>query len=233
MRTNFSVLTIVCAAIVLNCSGTITVAQTPVAIVEEVQGAPPGVDFMDYLDKGKVISLGTSGSLLLGYLKSCQRESINGGTVTVGIEQSEVVGGRVERNKIACEASKMQLSAELAAQSGAMVFRDIARSNGQQRQQAKPQFTLYGLSPIVEMRSKDKVVIERVDQPGEKYEIDGNQSLIRGAYYDFAVAQQTLTAGGVYRASSGNLGVLFRIDPSAQPGATPIAGRLLRLPLKR
>lgn len=50
---------------------------------------------MDYVEPGQVIRLGAADGLVLGYLKSCWRETITGGTVTVGTEQSQVAGGEV------------------------------------------------------------------------------------------------------------------------------------------
>ncbi len=102
-------------------------AQTPAAVVEEVGGGVTGVQFMDYVEPGQVIRLGGHDRIVLGYLKSCWRETITGGTVTVGAEQSEVAGGEVVRAKIACEGGKMMLSAELAGKSGAMVFRQVPK----------------------------------------------------------------------------------------------------------
>src|SRR5262249_23532857 len=58
---------------------------------------------MDYVDPGQVIRLGAHDRIVLGYLRSCWRETISGGTVTVGTEQSEVAGGEVARDKVACE----------------------------------------------------------------------------------------------------------------------------------
>src|SRR5262249_19207601 len=70
-------------------------AQAPVAVVEDVSGKTAGVEFMDYVAAGKVIKLGAHDTIVLGYLKSCWRETITAGTVTIGTEQSEVQNGRV------------------------------------------------------------------------------------------------------------------------------------------
>ena len=72
-------------------------AQSPAAVVEEIQGSVPGIAFMDYVEPGKIIRLGAHDRIVLGYLKSCWRETISGGTVTVGPEQSEVAGGEMAR----------------------------------------------------------------------------------------------------------------------------------------
>src|ERR1700730_8806019 len=67
-------------------------APIPVALVEEVSGAPAGVEFMDYVETGKTIELGARGGIVLSYLNACVRETISGGTVTVGTGQSDVQG---------------------------------------------------------------------------------------------------------------------------------------------
>ena len=224
-----------CVRIGLGLAGLLIVtataaAQSPVAIVEDVSDRAAGVEFMDYVAKGKVIKLSGGGKLVLGYLKSCWRETISGGTVTIGDDQSEIQGGTAERVKVACEAAKMQLTAELASKSGAMAFRDMPKNTRPSLTQLRPQFTLYGQAPLVEVAKGSTVVIERVDKPGERYEIDGNAvKLVRGSFYDFAQDNKNLVPAGVYTASSGSVKLLFQVDPDAQPGQTPAAGRLIRL----
>jgi hypothetical protein len=195
-------------------------AETPVAIVEEISGSPAGIEFMDYVYAGKVVRLGSHDSIVLSYLDSCWREKITGGTITIGSEQSLVEGGKVERTKIVCDAGKMLLTAELAGKNAAMVFRAPQR----------PEFTLYGLSPIVEVNPGSTLLIERLDQSGERYEVViTDKQLQHGTFYDLAKAHESLTAGGIYRASAGTQQLVFKIDANAKPGMAPIAGRLLRL----
>lgn len=205
-----------------------TSAQSPAAVVEEIQGSVPGVQFMDYVDPGQVIRLGAHDRIVLGYLKSCWRESISGGTVTVGTEQSEVAGGEVTRAKVACEGGKMMLSAELAGKSGAMVFRQAPKP--QAAALPHPEFTLYGLSPVFEVRPPGKLVVERLDQPGERHEIAVTEAqLTRGAFLDFAKSGVVLAPGGIYRAKLADREIVFKIDPGAKPGDAPLVGRLARL----
>jgi len=200
-------------------------AQAPVAIVEDVTGAPSGVEFMDYVAAGKVIRLGPAETIVLGYIKSCWRETITGGTITVGAEQSEVVASKVERAKVGCDASKIRLTSQQADKSGAMVFRERPRPG----KTSQPELTLYGLSPLVDARGGGTLVIERLDQPGERHEVAiGGALLVRGAFYDFAKAGKELTAGGIYRASVGAQQIVFKVDPRAKAGQAPIIGRLLR-----
>jgi hypothetical protein len=203
-------------------------AQSPAAVVEEVQGSVPGIQFMDYVDPGQVIRLGAHDRIVLGYLNSCWRETISGGTVTVGTEQSDVAGGDVVRAKVECEGGKMLLSAELAGKSGAMVFRQAPKS--QAVAAPHPEFTLYGLSPVFEVRPPGKLVVERLDQLGERREITVTErELVRGAFLDFAKAGVALAPGGVYRAKFADQEIVFKIDPDAKPGDAPLVGRLARV----
>jgi hypothetical protein len=187
---------------------------------------------MDYVVPGQVIRLGPRDHIVLGYLKSCWRETIDGGTVTVGDDQSEVAGGQVERAKVACEGGKMMLSAELAGKSGAMVFRQAPKL--QAAALPHPEFTLYGLSPVFEVRPPGTLVLERLDQRGERHEIAvTEQQLVRGAFLDCAKAGVALAPGGLYRAKLADQEIVFKIDPDAKPGAAPLAGRLARLQARR
>jgi len=97
-------------------------AQSPAAIVEDVKGSASGVQFMDYLAPGKVIRLGADDSIVLDYLKSCWREPITGGTITVGIEQSEVESGKVQRTRTQCDAGRIQLAPHRRTRAPAWCF---------------------------------------------------------------------------------------------------------------
>ena len=112
-------------------------AQAPVALVEEVRGNPAGVEFMDYVNMGHVIKLGPQDTIVLSYLKSCWRETIRGGTVTVGAEQSDVTGGTVDRVKVGCDGGKMELATAQSKQSAAMVFRKAPGPNTPPKPQVK------------------------------------------------------------------------------------------------
>ena len=200
------------------------------ALVEDVTGTSAGVEFMDYVEPGKVIRLNPQDSIVLSYLYSCVRETITGGVITVGLEHSEVQSGKVERVSTACDAGRMILTAELASQSAAAVVRAPEIKQGQSESPSSPQFTLYGLSPMVDAgRGEGSVEIMRVDKAGERYVLTiGTPRSLYGAYYDFAAEGKALAAGGVYRATFGGQSITFKIDPSAKPGKVPIVGRLVR-----
>jgi hypothetical protein len=100
-------------------------AQRPVAVVEEVKGKVVGVEFMDYVTPGTVIKLGPKGSIVLGYMKSCWRETITGGTVVVGVEQSLVHLAEIERVKVDCGASQPLID-QRTRESAGTVFRGVS-----------------------------------------------------------------------------------------------------------
>lgn len=201
-------------------------AQTPVAIVEHVQSKTAAVEFMDYLAAGRVIKLASADVIVLGYMKSCWRERISAGTITVGLDQSSVAGGKVERTKVACDPGKMRLSSEQAQRSGAMTFRGAPGSSGL----PTPDLTIHALSPVVEVKTPGKLIFERLDSGGEKLEIEvAAHSLLRGAFFDLAKAGKSLKAGGIYRARMGESQLVFEVDGFALSGEAPIIGRLLRL----
>ena len=211
-------------------------AQGPAAVVEEVSGKSTGVEFMDYVTPGKVIRLGRQDTIVLGYLKSCWRETIVGGTVTVGTEQSDVQGGKVERTQVKCDAGRMQLSAGQAVQSAGYVSRNIelpGREAGALERQkpagtVEPQITLYGRVPTIELGAGGTLVVERIDVPGEKFEIAvSSRQLTRGLFFDLAKANRLLAAGGLYRATFGTKQVVFKIAPDAK-ASVPVVARLLR-----
>ena len=103
-------------------------AGSPVAIVEEVSGTVSGVELLEYVDSGRSIKLGAKGTVVLGYLKSCVRETISGGSVTVGKKQSTVQGGKVTRERVECGGGKLQLTPEQANNTAVMVFRKAPRA---------------------------------------------------------------------------------------------------------
>ncbi|MGY8665828.1 hypothetical protein Q3C01_26220 [Bradyrhizobium sp. UFLA05-109] len=201
-------------------------AETPAAIVEDVQGKVDGVEFMDYVAPGKVIKLGPKGTLVLGYLKSCWRETITGGVVLVGAEQSSVQLGDVQRVKVPCDANAAQLSEREANQSAATTFRNVRVDT---KGPPATLTTIYGVSPLIQAKSGGTLVVERTDGKEPTITVPlKSDSLVAGKFYDFAKAGKTLTPGGTYLATLGARRYTFQVDAHATSSATPIVGRLLR-----
>jgi hypothetical protein len=199
------------------------VAEPPVALVEELQGKVTGAEFMDYVTPGQVIKIGPGGAMVLSYLKSCRRETISGiGTVIVGSDASKVHLSDVKDETIACDADHAHATVRETSEAAATIVRGLAALPA-------PQVTLYGASPIFGAAGRGTLVLERLDEPGErqKIEIGGNQ--IKGRFFDFAGSNRQLTPGGTYLARFKETAIVFRIDPQAKGGATPMLGRLLQM----
>ena len=219
--------TSILAAAAVLASITSSAAQSPVAIVEDVKGKVAGVEFMDYVAPGKVIKLGADGAVVLSYMTSCWRETIKGGVAIVGTEESKTSLGEVSREKVACDNKRAQLSDREASQSAATTFRSI---EPKKQEVAAQQPVIYGLSPIIELAQPGKVVIERIDVPGERIEATlSAKMLVKGKFYDLAAAGKSLMPGGTYAATLGSRKTVFKVDALARPGASPIVGRLVRL----
>jgi len=201
-------------------------AEPPVAVVEEVSGKVTGAEFMDYVAPKAVIKIGAGGSIVLSYMQSCRRETISGiGTVIVGTEESVVHLAEVKAEKTACDSNQSHAINRATSEVAATVMRSVVPINTL----PKPQLTLYGTSPLVQAKGRGTLVMERLDVTGERQQIDLDGKQLRGRFFDFASANRALAPGGVYAATFGASKIVFRVDPWAHPGATPIVGRLLRM----
>jgi len=184
------------------CLAAPALAETPAAIVEDVQGKVDGIAFMDYVAPGKIIKLGPKASITLSYLKSCQREIISEGVVLVGAEQSTVQLGEVKREKVPCDTNAAKLSEREANQSAATTFRTM-RSDAKGAPPAKLP-TLYGVAPLIQAKSGSTLVIERTDGKEPTISVPlKSEIMVGGKFYDFAKAGKTLTPGGSYLAILG------------------------------
>jgi hypothetical protein len=202
----------------------------PTALVEDVKSASADIEFMDYVGTGQVIKLEPKDVLVLSYLKSCEHETITGGTVRVGMDKSDVEGGKVARSKVPCNGGNMKLSAQQANASGASSFR---------LQNASFDPTIYGLPPVVQipkMRTGEArlLVIERQvngqAKPNERFAVELDEQLANGGFYDLAKSNTRLKRGAIYTATLGSRKMTFKVDAKAKSGKTPVVSRLLRFP---
>ena len=198
----------------------------PTALVEDVQSASADVEFMDYVGTGQVIRLEPSDLLVLSYLRSCEHETITGGTVRVGSEKSQVEGGKIVRRKVPCNGGNMKLSARQANASAASSFR---------LQEASFEPTVYALPPVVQipkMGTGDSrtLVIERTNRPSERFALEIDESLASGGFYDLGKTGTRLRRGALYTATLGSRKLTFKVADKAKTGKAPVVSRLLRFP---
>jgi hypothetical protein len=196
----------------------------PIAIVEDVKSTTADVEFMDYVGNGQVIRLGAGDVLVLSYLKSCAHETITGGTVTVGMDKSEVRDGQVVRTKVPCDGGKIQLTSAQANASAASAFR---------LQSADTEPTLFARTPVVQLPKglapdERTLTLRRTDRAGERRELRLDDAAAASGVYDLARQNVSLTRGATYEAGIGGRKLTFRVDPKAKTGAAPVVSRLLR-----
>jgi hypothetical protein len=208
---------------------------TVAALVEDVKSATASVEFMDYVGPGQVIALAPGDLLVLSYFKSCQHETITGGTVRIGSEKSEVEGGNVVRITVPCNGGTMKLSAQQANASGASSFR---------LQNATFETTVHALPPVIEIPKMHAgenrtLVIERVNRPKERITVEIEDAVASGGgFYDLAKTGTQLRRGALYAVSLGDRTLNFRVDARAKLAKigsktgkkTPMLSRLLRFP---
>ena len=130
----------------------------------------------------------------------------------------------VNGTKTECDSAQAHATTRETSDVAATVVRSLAKDAS-----ASPQLTLYGTSPLVEAKGRGTLVFDRLDQKGERqqFELTGNQ--LKGKFYDLAGTSKSLTPGGTYAATFASRRIVFRVDPQAKPGPTPIVGRLLRM----
>jgi hypothetical protein len=202
-------------------------AEMPVAVVEDVQGKVTGAEFMDYVVPGHIIKLGPGGKVVLGYMKSCWRETISGvGTVIVGSEQSAVHLADFKAEKVACDPTQAQRIGQELGESAATVVRSLKEDP----KKGPPPLVLHGQSPIVSIPERGKLVVERLDVKGERYVVDlANAQPTGRRFYDLSRSNIALKPGGAYSVTLNSKFAAFVVDPNATPGAGPVIGRLVTL----
>jgi hypothetical protein len=195
----------------------------PTALVEDVKSTTADIEFMDYVGKGQTIKLGAGEVLVLSYLKSCEHETITGGTVVVGADHSEVQDGQIVRATVPCDGGKIRLSAQEASKSAASAFR---------LQSAEIHPLLFARSPAVKLPKladdERTLLIERTGKHHERHEIKLADADVAAGFYDLGAANLSLAPGGVYEASIGDHKAAFQIDAKAKAGPAPIVSRLVR-----
>lgn len=193
-------------------------AATPVAIVEDIQAKDAGISFMDYVHAGQVIKLGKQETLILGYLESCRRETITGGTVTIGTMQSKISKGQLMREDVECDGGQARLSGQQAGTSGALAFRSGSAGL------AQPEVTIYGSAPVFRLHTPDATItVEPFRHRGRSHTIE-----VHGQHVDLADKNISLPPG-IYKVTAGDNSKLFKVHHRAEPGKGPIITRLVDL----
>src|SRR6516225_179686 len=84
--------------------------ETAVALIEGLTSPSQRVELMTYAHVGQVIHLNADQTMVLSYRDTCIRETITGGTITIGTGQSEVRSAEsLERVQNTCGLRKVDV----------------------------------------------------------------------------------------------------------------------------
>ncbi len=179
-------------------------AQQPSAVVEEVRAADPAVEAFEYLWPDQTIHLGVGDELVLGYFKSCTRETITGGSITIGTYESKVAGGLVVREIVECDGGRAELSEAEASTSGVTVLRGGDRDDPLRIFSLTPAFTF--------SKAVSEIHVQRLDRPEPPIVIP-----VRFRSLDFARIGKSLRGGGIYEIRAGADVQVVKVAVYARP----------------
>jgi hypothetical protein len=203
---------LICTVMLLPASAS---AQA-VAILEEIEGASGKHEAFDELKAGERIELGANGRAIIGYFGSCARETIAGGTIVIGQDQSQVEGGTVTRETVACEATQLVLTEQEAGTSATIVFRGPPWEKWVRQVVPSP-------SPVV-LASGTSLQIKRLDEDEQPMTLP-----LTDGHVDLSAAKIALAPGGYYELTAGKKQMVIKIDPAATAAPIPATSRLVRL----
>jgi hypothetical protein len=202
--------------------GAVAAPATPVAIVENTIGDVSDVAALDLLREGDTLTFAANQGMIVSYLESCQRENIRGGKVVIGRTQSEVSGGDVAREGVACDPAALALTPEQANQSAALAFRDPDSGNADPIA-AEAAFALASRHPVVLAPDLTELWIEDQRKPGAKRKLVAKNGVV-----ELTTLDAPLPKGGVYRLEGGGRSLIFRIGREATDAPLPLLKRLIR-----
>lgn len=191
----------------------------PTAIVTDQTGVVPNPPLLGFARVGERYTLGQGGRLALGYLASCVEETIVGGTVTIGENQSIVRGGNVERRKVECDSAGLVLTETQLAEGGVTVFREDKPPGS-----IEVDLTIHGTKPLVTLPPGAKQVLwRRLDKPGPMKSAQAVNGVV-----DFEGRADELVRGGLYSFDTvdGNR-VVVRVHKTSAANGVPTLSRLI------
>ncbi len=194
-------------------------AAGPSAIVEEVSYETEDLLVFDYLFAGREIAVPAGQRLVIGYLSSCVREVVTGGTIRIGAKQSEG-DAAITREAMACAGAAQVAGADASATALTAIFR------GGDKEVVTGDRPVNSTLPVfLAPHNASTLSVSRLDADGPEIQLD-----VSGGVVDMAAAGAApLQPGGVYFASAGAAFVEFAISATAKATGGPATPRLVRL----
>ncbi|WP_425404185.1 hypothetical protein [Hwanghaeella sp.] len=192
----------------------------PSALVEDITSDRDDVQLMDYLEPGQTIKLAADETIVIGYLTTCVQETITGGTVTIGQDESTVAGGKKESAWVDCDGGPVVAQVGAEQEAGAAGTRNTTIKTD-----IKSERMLFGVSPIIKLSSPvSEIEVTRLDTSEVIHRISAN-----GLIVDLAEAKIALTPGGIYQAKAGDRQTVFTISRLSDEQNASRLARLLPL----
>jgi hypothetical protein len=191
-------------------------AAESVALVEDAVGTIAGVEVFDTLTAGRVLRLAPGAVLTIGYFRSCLREVVTGGVVTIGTERSEVQGGTIARERVPCDTGRLR-NTDQARPGGVAVFR------GAPSPLPPADITVHALAPLIDMGAPGTLVVERLDQAAARMTLQVPATALRRGWFDFARTNESLVAGALYRLTGPKGSVVVRVHADSGPARSAIS----------
>ena len=194
------------------------IADEPSAIIEDFQGTALGIEAMQIVHPSAVLALNKDDVLVLGYFTSCVRETIISGTVTVGSEESNVIGGTKKTDDVDCDGGSMVGPNASRKEAAVAVF----RKDSSKQTLPKPDWTLFGISPLFKLsKPAKKITIERIDRDDKLVEIHPKTNTIDALNYGIR-----LVPSGLYSINIDGKSFYLKVSPLAEIEA-PILSRIV------
>lgn len=194
-------------------------AGGPSAIVEDVSYDTSDLLIFDYLFPGREIAVPAGQKLTIGYLSSCVRETVSGGSIRIGDVQSEG-DAAITREAMSCAGAAAVVGADASATALTAIFRGGDRSVVTGDRPVNSTLPVF-LAP----HNATSLSISRLDADAPEITVP----ITRGVVDLAAAGVSPLAPGGVYFASAGAAFVEFAIAADARATGGPATPRLVRL----
>ena len=217
---------VIVGVLIVVFSSDLFAAGIPRAIVEEIDASGIKLEFMDYVHEGQVIDLEEEQSISLSYLSSCTQETIVGGRLVVGVRQSIITGGSLERLNTVCPSAALAVTKSQGKAAAVIAFR---APPGKKEPTRNRKIILRHVSPIVEVGEAEQFRLDQLAPSRSEFTLKlSGKNLLRGRFIDFAKLGIALTPGAEYRATLDKRRIEFGIHSSAVAGTAPLIERLIR-----
>ncbi|MBK8158152.1 MAG: hypothetical protein IPK59_05005 [Rhodospirillaceae bacterium] len=183
-------------------------APRPVAIVEDSPRVEGKFQAFDLVSEGETVQLGAGETIVLGYLKSCLRQTITGGVVIIGASESQVSGGKVSSEKTECAVNKLALAQDESQQSATIAFRGKIKH-------------IHTRQPIILASKSPGVTIEPIDG-GDVWRIVPENGRV-----DFQAMKLEMQPGRSYRVVGTTQTVIVEVDAEATAAKTGLLERVV------